>query len=90
MTKKEGSHLGKTFVSAFLITGVLDFGTYVFGGYEVAIIFAICWLTALIATVAAGIENTIIQNSNRNEEFSKSKISMTSIHNDFRERSEIQ
>jgi hypothetical protein len=56
-----GTHLGKVLVGILVISAVLNFGFYYFAGYEVAVIFALSWLTAVIATATVGIENTINQ-----------------------------
>lgn len=63
MNKKEGVDLAKVFAMNFILTSVVNFGVYHFVGYEFAVIFALCWLTGVIAMVAVGIENTINQKS---------------------------
>jgi hypothetical protein len=61
MEKTEGHHLGKIFVSVFLVSSLLVGATFAFAGFEIALLVALCWLTSVVATTAVGIENTINQ-----------------------------
>ena len=51
--------MGKMFVTTFLVSAVLVFCVYKIGGFEVAALFSICWLVAVIATTSVGLENII-------------------------------
>lgn len=59
MEKRPGSNLGKVFIATLIVSSVVVGAAYVLAGYEVAVLFGICWLAAVTAAVAVGIENVI-------------------------------
>lgn len=60
MGDKRGSHLGKIFFTTFLLSASVIFISYAAAGFEIAILFSLAFLCAVVATVAVGIENTFI------------------------------
>lgn len=59
MNENERTHLGKVFLGIFLLSGAVVFISYLFLGFEVALLVSIVFLCSLLSTAAAGIENTI-------------------------------
>ena len=59
MEKREMSHLGKMFVATFILSAIPIFGVQKFFGFEIALLFSICWLCAVVAATSVGIENVI-------------------------------
>lgn len=55
------------FIGIFLLNFVLSFVVYRFFGFEIGVLFAICFSTAIISTDFSGIENTIITLSEKKE-----------------------
>ena len=62
MNTQRPSHLGKIFITIFMISLVPSIIVLKLFGLEIGVIFSICLSASIIATGFAGIENTIINN----------------------------
>jgi len=60
MNNNETSHLGKMFITTFMVSLVLSFAIFKLFGFEIGLLFAICLSTSIIATALTGIENILI------------------------------
>ena len=61
MHDQETTHLGKVFISIFILIVILSTVLYKILGFEITLIFVLCFSVSIIATAIVGLENIIIR-----------------------------
>lgn len=62
------SHLGGIFLTVFIPSILLSLAIFSFFGFEIGLIFTICFSLAVITTAIAGLENITIQAHQKNKD----------------------
>ena len=60
MQEQKTSHLGKMFIGTFILLIILSSIVFSIFGFEIALIFTLCFSVATMTTAVVGLENIII------------------------------